>query len=184
MYRWDECRNRRLAAWFHRWSMPIRRWFGGRPRDASFDIDGLAQEVFERLQRDGDDAGVGDPQGYLLRVAADVANEWRDKARSRRPRNPGSLTEVQLEPCEESENTAARALARKRLQAIVQSLPRRQSEVLLLHFQDGLTCGQIAQKQGRSHKAVLQDVTRAYGRLRFELELKDIVDTYERHKAP
>lgn len=60
MARWGDCRNR-LVACSHRWSSAIRRWFGDQPRDPSIDIDDLAREVFERLQRDGGDAGVDDP---------------------------------------------------------------------------------------------------------------------------
>jgi DNA-binding CsgD family transcriptional regulator len=53
--------------------------------------------------------------------------------------------------------------------ATLQSLPSSQREALLLHL-GGLTCAQIAQRQGRAHRAALQDLTSAYMRLRFSLD--------------
>jgi len=54
------------------------------------------------------------------------------------------------------------------MQATLQSLTSNQRSALLWH-QDGLTCGQIAQRQGRTSAEVLKDLTTAYVQLRFSL---------------
>ena len=61
------------------------------------DIDDLAQEVFLRLLRYSDDIAVDNPQGYLFRIAANVANEWRERSRVRKPHDDSWLEELQIE---------------------------------------------------------------------------------------
>jgi len=55
------------------------------------------------------------------------------------------------------------------LYASLQALPSKQRETLLLHL-SGLTCTQIARRQGRAHRTALKDLTSAYTQLRFSLE--------------
>lgn len=62
--------------------------------------------------------------------------------------------------------------ARAVLHASLLELPSKQRETLLLHL-GGLTCAQIARSQRRTHDATLKDLSRAYARLRFSLELTD-----------
>lgn len=172
MDRRNESRNNRLNEWFHRWSTPIRRRFGRRPPAPRLDIDTLAQKVFERLKRDGDDVEVDDPLRHLFRIVGDVANEWREGGWNSPAHDARAPDKVRMEVGTGSENTAE--LARKRLQAALEGLPQRQREALLLHFRDGLTCKQIAHKQGLTYRTVLQDVINAYGRLRRRLNLDEI----------
>src|SRR5688572_19260924 len=74
-------RNGRITLWFGRWRKPIRRWFSSRASVPSNEVDDLSQEVFLRLLRYSDDVAVENPQGYLFRIAANVASEWRDLSR-------------------------------------------------------------------------------------------------------
>jgi len=53
--------------------------FIGRRVRTSVDIEDLAQETYLRLLRARDLGSVRNPQAYLLRVAAHVISEWRDR---------------------------------------------------------------------------------------------------------
>lgn len=163
----------RLASWFREWRRPIRHWLSRRSSVPAADLDDVAQEVFLRLLRYGDDVIVDNPQGYLFRIAANVASEWRERARMRRPHDQSWLQELQVDAADEPENAVARFAVQEQVQAAVERLPPRQRVVLLLHVNDGLTYQQIAQQLGLSYRAVLRDLTRAYSQLRMQLSADD-----------
>jgi RNA polymerase sigma factor (sigma-70 family) len=170
----------RVASWFERWRSPVRSWLSSRSSVPAAEIDDLAQEVFLRLLRYSDDVTVDNPQGYLFRIAANVANEWRDRARQRKPHDESWLHELQIEASEEPENAVARSLADEQIRAAVQRLPKRQREVLLLHVNEGLTYKQIAGRMNLTHRMVLRDLTRAYSQLRMQLKPEDLGSTVQR----
>ena len=176
----DDPRNHRLVAWFKRWRKPIRQWLSHRSSVPTADLDDLAQEVFLRLLRYSDDVAIDNPQGYLFRIAANVANEWQERARLRRPHDDSWLEDLQVEFNDEPENTIAREVAREYMQEAVDKLPRRQREVLLLHVNEGLTYKQIAERQGLTYRVILRDLTRAYSQLRIELKQDDLGDMENR----
>ena len=169
-----EGRDGRLIEWFGKWRKPIRSWLRNRASVPPGDIDDLAQEVFLRLLRYSDDIAVDNPQGYLFRIAANVANEWRERSRIRKPHDDSWLEELQIEAGDEPENAFARSRATEYVQAAVDRLPPRQREVLLLHVNEGLTYKQIAQQRGLTYRIVLRDLTRAYSTLRMQLRLEDL----------
>lgn len=169
-----ERRDGRVIEWFGKWRKPIRNWLRNRASVPPGDIDDLAQEVFLRLLRYSDDVTVENPQGYLFRIAANVANEWRERSRVRKPHDDSWLDELQIDSGEEPENAFARSRASEYVQAAVDRLPPRQREVLLLHVNEGLTYKQIAQKRGLTYRIVLRDLTRAYSTLRIQLRLEDL----------
>jgi RNA polymerase sigma factor (sigma-70 family) len=169
-----EGRDSRLIEWFGKWRKPIRSWLRNRASVPPGDIDDLAQEVFLRLLRYSDDIAVDNPQGYLFRIAANVANEWRERSRVRKPHDDSWLEELQIEAGDEPENAFARSRATEYVQAAVDRLPPRQREVLLLHVNEGLTYKQIAQQRGLTYRIVLRDLTRAYSTLRMQLRLEDL----------
>jgi RNA polymerase sigma factor (sigma-70 family) len=168
-----ESRNQRLAVWFAHWRRPIRYWLSTRSSVPAADVDDLAQEVFLRLLRYGD-AMVDNPQGYLFRIAANVANEWRERARHRWPHDETWLHELPMEARDEPENIAARRSTLEHVRAVVQTLPPRQRKVLLLHVNEGLTYKQIAEQMSLTYRVVLRDLTRAYSQLRLRLTLEDL----------
>ena len=176
----DEGRNGRLVSWFNQWRSPIRRWLATRSSVPNADLDDLAQEVFLRLLRYSDDVVVENPQSYLFRIATNVANEWRDRARHKSPHEETWLESLQIEPGAEPENTVARTLVQEQVHAAVQRLPQRQREVLLLHVNEGLTYKQIADQQGLTYRVVLRDLTRAYSQLRLELDVDDLSEMDQR----
>jgi DNA-directed RNA polymerase specialized sigma24 family protein len=101
-------RNGRLVEWFGQWRKPIRGWLRTRASVPPGDIDDLAQEVFLRLLRYSDEVTVENPQGYLFRIAANVANEWRERSRVRKPHDDSWLEELRVESTEEPENALAK----------------------------------------------------------------------------
>src|ERR1044072_2199916 len=101
-------RDTRLIEWFGKWRKPIRSWLRNRASVPPGDIDDLAQEVFLRLLRYSDDVAVENPQGYLFRIAANVANEWQERARHRKPHAASWLEDLQVEFNDEPENAIAR----------------------------------------------------------------------------
>ena len=167
-------RDGRLIEWFGKWRKPIRSWLRNRASVPPGDIDDLAQEVFLRLLRYSDDVAVDNPQGYLFRIAANVANEWRERSRVRRPHDDSWLEELQIDAGDEPENAFAKTRTNEYVQAAVDRLPPRQREVLLLHVNEGLTYKQIAQQKGLTYRIVLRDLTRAYSTLRMQLRLEDL----------
>jgi RNA polymerase sigma-70 factor, ECF subfamily len=176
----NDPRNRRLITWFKRWRKPIRQWLSHRSSVPTADLDDLAQEVFLRLLRYSDDVAIDNPQGYLFRIAANVANEWQERARHRKPHDDSWLEDLQVEFNDEPENTIAREVANKHMQEAVNKLPRRQREVLLLHVNEGLTYKQIAERQGLTYRVILRDLTRAYSQLRMQLKQDDLGDMENR----
>ena len=173
-------RNHRLVTWFKRWRKPIRQWLSHRSSVPTADLDDLAQEVFLRLLRYSDDVAIDNPQGYLFRIAANVANEWQERARHRKPHDDSWLEDLQIEFNDEPENAIAREVAREYMQEAVNKLPRRQREVLLLHVNEGLTYKQIAERQGLTYRVILRDLTRAYSQLRMQLKQDDLGDMENR----
>lgn len=169
-----ETRNDRLALWFDRWRKPIRSWFSSRASVPRAEVDDLAQEVFLRLLRYSDDVAVENPQGYLFRIAANVANEWRDRSRVRQPHDRSWLDELQIDPADQPDNTAFQNRVSKHLQTAVDRLPKRQREVLLLHVNEGLTYKEIADRLNVTYRIVLRDLTRAYATLRMQLKAEDL----------
>jgi RNA polymerase sigma-70 factor (ECF subfamily) len=176
----NDPRNHRLVVWFKRWRKPIRQWLSHRSSVPTADLDDLAQEVFLRLLRYSDDVAIDNPQGYLFRIAANVANEWQERARHRKPHDDSWLEDLQIEFNDEPENAIAREVAREYMQEAVNKLPRRQREVLLLHVNEGLTYKQIAERQGLTYRVILRDLTRAYSQLRLQLKQDDLGDMEHR----
>lgn len=176
----NDHRNRRLIAWFKRWRKPIRQWLSHRSSVPTADLDDLAQEVFLRLLRYSDDVAIDNPQGYLFRIAANVANEWQERARHRKPHDDSWLEDLQVEFNDEPENAIAREVAHSYMQEAVNKLPRRQREVLLLHVNEGLTYKQIAEREGLTYRVILRDLTRAYSQLRMQLKHDDLGDMENR----
>lgn len=170
----SQSRDGRLVEWFGRWRRPIRSWLRNCGSVPTADIDDLAQEVFLRLLRYSDDVAIENPQGYLFRIAVNVASEWRERSRVRNPHDDSWLEELQIESGEEPENALAKTRTSEYVQAAVDRLPPRQREVLLLHVNEGLTYKQIAELRGLTYRIVLRDLTRAYSALRMQLRLEDL----------
>lgn len=167
-------RDQRLIEWFGKWRKPIRSWLRNRASVPPGEIDDLAQEVFLRLLRYSDDVAVGNPAGYLFRIASNVANEWRERSRVRKPHNAEWLDTILIEDEREPENVVAHEQFDAYVHGTVDKLPPRQRAILLLHVNEGLTYKQIAQRLGLTYRIVLRELTRAYSTLRMQLRPEDL----------
>jgi RNA polymerase sigma factor (sigma-70 family) len=167
-------RDQRLIEWFGKWRKPIRSWFRNRASVPPGEIDDLAQEVFLRLLRYSDDIAVENPQGYLFRIAANVANEWRERSRVKKPHDDSWLEELLDDHEHEPENVLDHEQLHEHVHAVVDDLKPRQRLILLMHVNDGLTYKQIAQQLGLTYRIVLRDLTAAYSALRMKLNPEDL----------
>lgn len=167
-------REARLIEWFQRWRKPIRSWLSSRASVSACDIDDLAQEVFERVLRYSDSDTVDNPQGYLFRIAANVANEWRERSRIKKPHDDSWLEELQLDRDHEPENILHQEQQDECFRAAIDALKPRQRQILLMHVNEGLTYKQIAQRLGLTYRIVLRELTRTYSAFRSQFRLEDL----------
>jgi RNA polymerase sigma-70 factor (ECF subfamily) len=166
--------NNRFAQWFKDWRKPVRHWLSRRASVPAAELDDLAQEVFLRLLRYSEKTAVENPLGYLLRIAGNVASEWRERARVSKPHDQEWLEDLLIEPDQEPENSVSQAGSDANVQAAVDKLPPRQRQVLLLRVNEGLTYRQIAERLELSPRVVLRDLSRAYSQLRTRLDPEDL----------
>jgi len=166
--------HNRFAQWFKDWRKPVRHWLSRRASVPAAELDDLAQEVFLRLLRYSEKTAVENPLGYLLRIAGNVASEWRERARVSKPHGQQWLEDLLIEPDQEPENSVSQARSDANVQAAVDKLPPRQRQVLLLRVNEGLTYKQIAERLELSPRIVLRDLSRAYGQLRTRLDPEDL----------
>lgn len=162
--------DNRVAQWFKDWRKPVRHWLSRRAAVPAAELDDLAQEVFLRLLRYSEKTVVENPFGYLLRIAGNVASEWRERARVSKPHDQAWLDDLLIESEQEPENSVSQAGTDANVQAAVDKLPPRQRQVLLLRVNEGLTYKQIAERLDLSPRVVLRDLSRAYSQLRMRLE--------------
>jgi RNA polymerase sigma-70 factor (ECF subfamily) len=170
----ENSRNGRLTTWFEVWHGSMHRWVSHRCSMQGADVDDVAQEVFLRLLRYSDDSLVENPQSYLFRIATNVANEWRERARNSLPHDNSWLDDLQIEPHDEPENSVEREFTNERVRTAIGRLPQRQQEVMLLHVIDGLTRKQIADRLDLTLRIVRRDLARAYAQLRWELHTMEV----------
>ncbi|MFC4314943.1 RNA polymerase sigma factor [Steroidobacter flavus] len=166
--------NTRFAQWFKDWRKPVRHWLSRRAAVPAAELDDLAQEVFLRLLRYSEKTAVENPLGYLLRIAGNVASEWRERARVSKPHDQEWLEDLLIEPDQEPENSLCKTRTDASVQAAVDKLPFRQRQVLLLRVNEGLTYKQIAERLKLSPRVVLRDLSRAYSQLRTRLNPEDL----------
>jgi RNA polymerase sigma factor (sigma-70 family) len=174
----NDSRNSRLTAWFEVWRTSMCRWVSSRSSIQAADLDDVAQEVFLRLLRYSDDAVVEHPQSYLFRIATNVVNEWRERARNSMPHDDVWLADLQIEADNEPESSVENTLINAKVRNAVSQLPPRQREVLLLHIRDDLTYKQIAARLKLTTRVVRRDIARAYAQLRGELHSVDLDEFY------
>lgn len=169
-------RDERLIVWFQKWRKPIRSWLRNRASIPTGDIDDLAQEVFLRLLRYSDDVIVDNPQGYLFRIAANVANEYRERSRIRNPHDDHWLHDLLDEADHEPERMLQHEQVHDYVHSVVDTLPPRQRQILLMHVNDKMTYKQIAQHLGITYRIVLRDLTNAYATIRRLIDTKDLYE--------
>jgi hypothetical protein len=125
-------------------------------RFSRVDVDVLAREVSRRLCVRSEASLENDPHSHVLLIATEIEAEW--EGRARRPRVGGSSDAI----------PAPSASGFDAIRAAVLALRHHQRQLLLLHV-EGLTYRQIATRQGLPAEAVLRELARTYGHLRWAL---------------
>ena len=127
------------------------------------DAEDIMQEVFVRLLRAGPDfADRAHARAWLLRVAANCANDW---FRAPWRRREGPLSDAIPAP-EREEHGAVEA---------VLALPAQYRTAVHLYYYEGLRVAEIAQITGKSESAVKSRLFRARALLREMLKEDDDV---------
>jgi RNA polymerase sigma factor (sigma-70 family) len=146
------------------WESAVRRWLSRHAPAQKSDLEDVADEVFARLSRYGDDELIKSPQKFVLLVAANVVDERRGDLQS-----DGVAREVVVGEAREPKKAKGYALNRKlarQVKAAVEKLPERQRRMLLMHVNDGLSYQQIAQAFQMTPRLVQRDLARAYAGVR------------------
>ena len=161
--------SHRLAAeWFEQFQPVIRQALKSRTSRVA-DVDDLAQEVYLRLLRVPEPELVENPQGYLYRVALNVAEEWRQRAAQSREHTSDPLSE--LAGSEDLERDAQDNQRDGMVQQSLAGLPRASRTALILHVRDGLTYDEVATHMRVTRRAVKRYVANGYAALRQELAM-------------
>ena len=151
-----------LIGWRKRWNRSLLRFIGRRVR--AVDIEDLAQETYLRLLRARDLRDIGNPQGYLLKVAAHVVAEWC----VRRP--PDEKLEGVNESALVDERTPEFELDANLSQAVLNraldGIPALTRTILLLKYRENYQCKKIAQELELTERQVRRHLTRGVESLR------------------
>jgi RNA polymerase sigma factor (sigma-70 family) len=115
----------------------------------AFDAEDLVQEVFLRLMRIEDTSTIRDGRAFALRVAANVAHEWRALARNRLAHSDDALAELAGDSPGPLDSLMHRQ-EMQRLSRVLDGMSPMCRAVVLLHRRDGLTYEQIATHVGIS----------------------------------
>jgi RNA polymerase sigma factor (sigma-70 family) len=111
---------RQIAAWVDEWHADLIKFLERRTATPA-DAQDLAQEVYLRLLRVERTDLVRQPRSYLLRIAANVLDDWRLKAQQARPH--GSAALETLESPDDPEYTVMADKRAQRLTAELAHLP-------------------------------------------------------------
>ena len=152
-----------VAELAHRYRPILARFFQKRVRPES-EVDDLVQEVFARLARKADLAAVGQLEGYIFQVAANLIRERGRKLTLQRSSlerltNEGQQEDFSPERILLGEESVARVLA------ALHELPERTRNAFLLHRFEDLKHVEIAQRLGIAVSTVEKDIMRAMAHL-------------------
>ncbi|MET4684294.1 RNA polymerase sigma factor [Brevundimonas faecalis] len=158
-----------FAALTRRLRGPLTQFFLRRTKSAA-DAEEMVQELFLRLLRRADLLSLGNVDGYVFEAAANIA---RDRGRYDQARGRGLHVEINEVVAESDQPDAEQIVAGKqrlkRMLAILNTLPPRAREVVILRRFENLTYPQIADRLGISVSAVEKHMVRAMSALRVKL---------------
>jgi RNA polymerase sigma-19 factor, ECF subfamily len=154
---------RQIAAWADEWHADLIKFLERRTATPA-DAQDLAQEVYLRLLRVERTDLVRQPRSYLLRIAANVLDDWRLKAQQARPHGAAALET--LESPDDPEYTAIADRRAQRLTAELTHLPAAARAALVLQIRDGLSYEEIATKMNVTPRMIKRYLLAAYAGLR------------------
>lgn len=135
----------------------------------SQEVEDLEQEIYLRLLRMDQMECVREPLAYLYTVASNVVADYTVSQRQK------AHVTVDSEAIESWANDPDRALPdnlaeridlERQLDRALSELPPLQAKALILHYQEGLYCEEIAARLGLSPKSVDKYLARGKGRMR------------------
>ena len=149
-----------LDRWSRRYRTALLSFYQRRMPPGA-DREDLVQEVFLRLARREDLAGVENIDGYLFHAAANVLTDWRRKQVTHRAAAHGELPDG----LEDVGFSAERVLIGKEtvrsLVAALGALPERTRAVFMLYHFQGLSHADIARRLGIAIRTVEDHMARA-----------------------
>jgi RNA polymerase sigma factor (sigma-70 family) len=153
-----------LESFAHRYYAPLLSFFRQRTRNPS-DSQDLVQQVFLRLAQSRQNGEIHNPDAYIFQTAA---NALRDHHRHLTVRNR-YLAELAASNANASELPADRiVLATEdltRLVDVLQKLPERTRDILILRCFEGLKNSEIAQQHRISTRSVEKHIVKALAAL-------------------
>lgn len=160
----------RIADWFTRWHTPLRRFLAGKGVHRVADLEDVSQEVFLRLLRYDGAEMVDHPRAYLFKVASNVAAEWAMRARHRLEHEPHWLNQLVLE--DSLHEVFDSAIVQNEIKRAIETLGPRERAVIKLHFEEGLSYGEIALRLGVTLRMVRRDFEKSFVKLRRQLNVE------------
>ena len=153
-----------LEVWSRRYQPALLSFFQRRMPPGA-DREDLVQEVFLRLARREDLAGVENIDGYLFQAAANVLTDWRRKQLTHR----AGAHQPLADNLEDVGFTAERVLlgkeaVRSMIQALA-ALPERTRAVFMLYHFQGLSHADIGRRLGIAIRTVEDHIARANAHL-------------------
>ena len=163
------------AGMFDRHQSALHGFFRRRGAEA-FDAQDLVQEIYLRLLRvDGRDGeAIENPEAYLYTVASNLVKEHGMlQKRAARHVDIGSLTTELEAPDAAAEELLDREARRRRLQAVLDSLPPRCRAVMVMQYRDEMSYREMASVLGVSTHMVKKHVVKALALCRRALRAGD-----------
>jgi len=150
-----------IRLFYSRQREALVRFLTQRTRDPALAED-IAQEAWIRINHAGTAAAIDNPQAYLFRIAANLVTDHA-RAAARRRLTRGEIDELLQVPQDEPDPEKV-AIDRSELQlvlAVLQGLPERQRQILLMSRLERLPHRDIAQRFGISTRTVEFELSRA-----------------------
>jgi RNA polymerase sigma factor (sigma-70 family) len=135
------------------------------------DATDLAQEVYVRMLRVKDMGSIRDTEAYLYTVAGNLAKEHAAREQRRGIAVDVEETTVQEELAElasfDAQIDAAQQV--RRLREVLRQLPPRWHAAVVLHYVQGLSYDEVAQRLGVSPRMVKKYLGKALGHCRHRM---------------
>lgn len=165
-----------------RFTPALRAFFSRRAHPN--DVEDLVQEVLLRIQKRQPGAVVGNVEGYLFEVAANVLVDRGRRDRTRRRSDHCELEEIHHPVDEVSPERVLQGREKMaRAMAALGELPERTRQVFILVRFEEMSYKRVAQRLGVSVSAVEKHVMKALRHLHARLRDEDDVDQAGRRET-
>lgn len=136
------------------------------------ELDDLKQEVYMRLLRMDRADCIREPLAYLYAIAANVVADFTlaERRHGHVTADSDAVENWADDPAQAlPDDIAERTSLERQLKKALDQLPALQAAALVLHYQEGMSCEEIASKLGLSSKSIDKYLTRAKARMRILL---------------